>query len=148
MTTEQPAEQQSEEQPMPAYTIDPQAIEAHGRMVSTMIESRLCDGGRAKLKSPDALQTMKFAQIQRLLRQQCSSDPEFLNPQMPVMEAAFRLLLTSTEDSVPLELLHGQITQLWMDSPWPRHISIESLARVLAHDQYYGVVSVVLTGQE
>jgi hypothetical protein len=147
MTTEQTAQQQPEEQPMPAYTIDPHAIEAHGRMISTMIESRLCDGGRAKLKSPDALQTMKFVQIRRLLRQHCSNDPAFLNPQMPVMEAAFRFLLMSSEDSVPLELLHGQIAQLWMDSPWPRHISIESLARVLAHDQYYGVVPVVLTGQ-
>jgi hypothetical protein len=142
MTTKPKDESSTEEYQEPRFAIDLKTIEAQGRMPTVILASRMCAASKAKLKSPEAVHEMSFAQLRKLIRQNCRKDPEYLSPHLPVMETAFRILLASPKEPVSLSALHDQITQLWIGLPWPRQISIESLARVLSHDSYYGMVVV------
>ena len=139
---DQPAESESQEEPELRFALDPRAMEARGVEAATVLGSRLCEASRAKIKSPQTAQKMQFADLRKLIRQNCHDDPEFLSPNLPVVETAFRVLLIAPKEPVPLSVLHDQIARIWSESSWPRHISAESLARVLLHDTYYGVVGV------
>ena len=80
MTTQPAAETASEETTEPYYTVDLAAVEALGRSAAAVVASRLCEAAREKVGSPEKLRSAKFADLQKLLRQHCKNDPEFLNP--------------------------------------------------------------------
>ena len=122
-----------------SYTIRPDLIEAQGRSVNTIVAERLCTQSLQKVKSPEALRKMSFKQLRNLARRNCANDPDYIPSQAPVLEAAFRMLLSAPTDSLSLNAIHARITDLWSSSPRPRHISEESLARVLSHDTRYGI---------
>ena len=126
----------------PSYAIRPDLIEAQGRSVNTIVAERLCTQALQKAKSPEALRKMSFKQLRNLARRSCANDPDYIPSQAPVLEAAFRMLLSAPTDSMPLSAIHDWVTDLWASSPRPRHISEESLARVLSHDAYYGIAAV------
>ena len=142
MTTQPSAKTAPEETPEPYYAIDPAAIEALGRSATVVVASRLCEAAREKAGPPEKLRSVKFADLRKLLRQHCKDDAEFLNPQLPIAETVFRLLLIMQDGPVALSTLHNEVARLWMDATWPRNISTEALARVLSNDRYYGVVEV------
>ena len=142
MTTQPAAETASEETTEPYYTVDLAAVEALGRSAAAVVASRLCEAAREKVGSPENLRSAKFADLQKLLRQHCKNDSEFLNPQLPIAETVFRLLLITQDGPVALSTLHNEVARLWMDATWPRNISTEALARVLSNDSYYGIVEV------
>ena len=137
---EQPESGEQAEAPEPRYSVDPAAIEALGRSVSLVIGERLCEAALAKLKEPDAWRSMSYKELRKLLRENCSDQEGYLSPQHPLLETVARILLTSKADAVALHDLHDEISDLWMTSPWPRHISIESLQRVLDNGLGYGIV--------
>ena len=122
------------------FALDAGAIEARGREAVTVIESRLCQASRDKAKPSKTGKRAGFADLRKLVRRHCQDDPEFLGPRLSVVETAFRLLLLAPKEPVSLSALHEQLSQLWMTSPWPRHVSVESLGRMLLHDTYYGIV--------
>ena len=92
---------------------------------------------------------MQFKEMRALIRQHCQNDQDYLDPQLPVLEITFRLmLLASPTEPTPLSKLHEQIAEVWNRSPWPRYISPQTLLRVLNQDTYYGIVRVLPTGEE
>lgn len=141
MTT-QAAPPAKTETKQPSYAIRPDLIEAQGRSVNTIVAERLCTQALQKAKSPEALRKMSFKQLRSLARRNCANDPDYIPSQAPVLEATFRMLLSAPADSLPLSAIHDRITDLWASSPRPRHISEESLARVLSRDSYYGIAVV------
>ena len=139
MTT---AETESSSAAKTAYAIRPDVIEARGRSLGTIVGGRLCPTAVAKLKEPGAALTMTYKELRNLAKKECSDDPEYLSPQAPVLETAFKLLLVAPADHLSAEDLHNAISDLWMTAIRPRHISIEALNRVLGQDTYYGIVRV------
>jgi hypothetical protein len=144
MTTEieAKAEDEQPEGPEPEYAIDPGVIEARGQSVSAVIGERLCDAGLAKLKSPDDWRTMTYKELRKLFKDRCSNQEGYLSPQQPLLETVVRMLLSSKADRLSLSQIHGEVSDLWMTSPWPRHIAIESLRRVLDRGTSHGIVRV------
>lgn len=122
------------------YTIAPQAIEASGRSLSVILGDRLCEAARTRLKSPDAWRTMSYKELRKLLRDNCADQDGYLSAQQPVLETAFRMLLTAPSGKLSLSEMHSQLAELWMTSPWPRHIGAESLKRLLDNGVSYGIV--------
>jgi len=139
MTT---AETESSSAAPAAYAIRPDIIEAHGRSLGTVVGARLCPTAVAKLKDPRATLTMTYKELRNLAKKECSDDLNYLSPQAPVLETAFKLLLVAPGDWLSAEDLHSAISDLWMTAIRPRHISIEALTRVLNRDSYYGIVRV------
>ena len=93
----------------------------------------------AKLKSPDAWRSMSFAQIRRLARETCAKQDDYLSARQPVLETVFRMLLVSPSGTMLLDDIHEKLTGLWTTSPWPRHIGIDALRRVLDHAGNFGI---------
>ena len=143
MTTKASAEDTTvpEETPPedPRYTVEPALIESQGRSVAVVVVERLCDAALAKLKSPDAWRSMSFAQIRRLARESCAKQDDYLSARQPVLETVFRMLLVSPSGSLELSDIHERLVGLWTTSPWPRHIGIDALRRVLDHAGNFGI---------
>ena len=43
---------------------------------------------------------------------------------------------------MPLDDIHEKLTGLWTTSPWPRHIAIDALRRVLDNAAHFGIGTV------
>ncbi len=124
------------------YTIRSESIEAQGRSISLVIGERLCHRAVTKAGDMATIKSKSFKQLRDLARKECSGDPEYLSPQAPVLEAAFKLLFMAPNDGLSLAALHSALSDLWMTSARPRHISMQALARVLTQDTYYGIAQV------
>ena len=145
--TMEPAQGQGDAKDAPAakeprYTIDPGVIEAQGRSPSLVVGDRLCEAAMAKLKSPDAWRTMSYAALRQLARRNCAGQEGYLLPRQPLLETVFRMLLAAPKDELSLSTIHEELSELWVGSPWPRHIAAESLRRVLDAAARYGIVPV------
>ncbi|MBM3939791.1 MAG: hypothetical protein FJ318_02630 [SAR202 cluster bacterium] len=124
----------------PVFSIDPKQIEAKGRQIGVVVGNRLCPGAIARLKKGTSPRGAGFEELRRLARDYCSKDPDFLSPRLPVLEAAFRLLLASPQNQLSLSDILQQLTEIWITASWPRHISQEALERVLRGPNEYGIL--------
>ena len=123
----------------PSYTVDPGLIESQGRSVAVVVVDRLCDAALAKLKTPDAWRSLSFPQMRRLARESCAKQEDYLSARQPVLETIFRMLLVSPSGTMPLSDIHETLVGLWTTSPWPRHIAIDALRRVLDYAEHFGI---------
>lgn len=146
MTTKASAEDTTaqEETPPedPRYTVEPGLIESLGRSVAVVVVERLCDAALAKLKTPDAWRRLSFAQMRRLARESCAKQDDYLSARQPVLETIFRMLLVSPSGTLALSDIHERLVELWTTSPWPRHIAIDALRRVLDNATHFGIGAV------
>lgn len=144
MTTDQQEVQENEEVAVeevePMYSFSPEVLEALGLSIPLVIGERLCDAALAKLKEDDAWMSMTYKELRKLFKDNCSDQDGYLSPQAPLLETVVRMLLCAKKDSVSLTDLHADISDLWITSPWPRHISIESMQRVLDNGIARGIV--------
>lgn len=124
----------------PAYRFAPEILEEMGRSISLIIGERLCDAALAKLKEPGAWRTMKFKELRKLFKDNCADQDGYLSPQAPLLETVVRMLLAAKRDSLTLGEVHTDVSELWITSPWPRHIAIESLQRVLDRGASHGII--------
>ena len=122
------------------YTIMPEVLESQGRSMATIVASRLCEECAEHADAP--LASLSFTKLRALAREHCAGVPDFVPAQAPVLEAAFRLLLISPDDEVPLSVLHEQLTELWTSALRPQTVTTEALARVLRYDTRYGIVEI------
>ncbi len=143
MTTKASAEDTTAQEESPAedprYTIEPGLIESQGRSVTVVVVDRLCDAALAKLKTPDAWRSLSFLQIRRLARESCAKQDDYLSARQPVLETVFRMLLVSPSGTMALGYVHDALAGLWTTSPWPRHIGIDALRRVLDNAGHFGI---------
>ncbi|MEX2599590.1 MAG: hypothetical protein WD533_08045, partial [Dehalococcoidia bacterium] len=84
------------------YTLFPEAIEATGRSLNIVLGDRLCDAAVAKLKAPNGSLGMSYKELLKLLRDNCANQDGYLSPQQPVVETAFRMLLTAPGNKLSL----------------------------------------------
>lgn len=144
MTTDQTTEQEGgevvAEEVEPSYSFSPEVITALGLSIPLVIGERLCEAALAKLKEDDAWRTMSYKELRKLFRDNCSDQDGYLSPQAPLLETVVRMLLAAKKDAVSLSDVHAELSDLWITSPWPRHISIESMQRVLDNGVAYGIV--------
>ena len=122
------------------YRFDPSLIEKQGRSVEVILAERLCDSARTKLKEDGSLPLLSFTELRKILREQCADQDGYLAPQQPIIETVLRLLVSSKTDSLQLEDILERLLELWATSPWPRHIAIETLERVLDGAALHGIV--------
>lgn len=123
-----------------AYAFSPEVITALGLSIPVVVGERLCDAALATLKEDDTWRTMSYKELRKLFRDNCNDQDGYLSPQAPLLETIVRMLLSAKKDAVTVSELHSVLSDLWITSPWPRHISIESMQRVLDNGTAYGIV--------
>lgn len=128
------ADMQTAKETIPQYALNPAWLEEHGRSLRDLAFVRLCPKSQKKFKSgKDDLDPI--AEISAC----CATTPGYFSPNLPLLEAIFRLLLSN--DNKPLNLVDiGEALmgrKIGVDSP--RDLSAQTLQRMLAKDTYYGI---------
>ena len=88
----------------PRYAVEPSLIEARGQSVAMVLGDRLCEAARAKLKSPDAWRSMTYKEIRKLMKDNCSGQEGYLEPQQPILDPrdrCTRVALRSRRQPIP-----------------------------------------------
>ena len=138
------AQQQETEEQEAAYlttrfTISPERLAAWGRSFQILLLHRRCVSCWGTLiQEPGKGMNVTVAQHLRRIAAQCSNTPEFIKPQMPVMEAVFRILLSGRNRPKTVEELFQSLEERWSDATNPRTPTPETLYRMLTRDAFYG----------
>ena len=126
----------------PSYSFSPDVVAALGLSMPVVVGDRLCEAAVAKLNADDGWRSMSYKELRKLFRDNCAEQDGYLLTQAPLLETVVRMLLSAKRDNMSLSEIHTQVSDLWITSPWPRHISIESKQRVLDNSVTYGIVRV------
>ena len=99
-------EQTAETGPPPSYRIDPSWYERNRRSLDDMIEARV-----AEMNSGDKLKVKRRRKPAAPSMAELSKIEGFVNPRLPVREAAFRLLLIHENKALDVEQLSQELAE-------------------------------------
>ena len=115
------------------YTIDPSFIEASGRSSSLLAKDRRCPQCLSDLKKSKDASGSSFANHRKLIAKCCSKKDGYLKPDMPLMEAIFRILLSG-----PIKgMAHTGVFKILSDN-----LSDELVYQIAASSGGYGVQTI------
>ncbi|MCH8195137.1 MAG: hypothetical protein IIB12_03605 [Chloroflexi bacterium] len=126
--------EQDDQQQAPKYYIDESWFERVGRSLQHLIESRVTEPGDIQDKS--AKRRRKKAAVSMADLAQIEG---FVNPELPLLEAIFRLLLVHENKPMDVEQLSQELAERGIGIRDARPVDPETLIRVLANDDYYGL---------
>ena len=120
----------AEENP-PAYRIDEGWYERNRRSLDDMIAARTSGATTAKRRRKAVPSMADLAKIEG-----------FVNPNLPVREAVFRLLLVYQNKPLDVEQLSQYLTDCGIGIMDARLIQPKALQRILDTDDFYGITRV------
>ena len=119
------------EETPPAYRIDEGWYERNRRSLDDMIAARTGGTTGAKRRRKAVPSMADLAKIEG-----------FVNPNLPVREAVFRLLLVYQNKPLDVEQLSQYLTDCGIGIMDARLIQPKALQRILDSDDYYGITRV------
>ena len=127
-------EENTAESPETQWAISLEWLESNKRSATMLISEHLCPDCTAKLnqeKNPPSPE-----ELISIIQKCCSNSPDFISHRLPVMESVFRLFLGNGNQSMGLDEVGQQLSQLRGGDSYrtPR----EALLRLLKNDRYYG----------
>ncbi len=125
---------QEAEENFPKYYIDESWYERTGRSLQHLIESRLSGTGAAEqqpTKRPKKKTAVTMAQLAKI--------EGFVSPELPLLEAIFRLLLIHENKPMDVEQLSQELAERGIGIRDARLVNPETLIRLLDNDTYYGL---------
>ena len=142
MVTEQEQEQEARYLST-TFKVDMKWLAAQGRSVQLLLLNRRCAscwGGfvQEPAKGRDVGAAVHLKQI----AQHCSAAPDFIHFELPIMEAVFRILLSTGNKPTTLESIYQTLQERWLDPANPRTPRLEKLYRILSNDTSYGISQV------
>jgi hypothetical protein len=138
-TQEQEFVQEEAEYLTDRFVIAPERLAGWGRSFQLLLLHRRCASCWGTLiQEPGQGMNVTVAQHLRRIASQCSTTSDFIKPEMPVMEAVFRVLLGERNKSKTVEELFQLLREQWSDPTNPRTPTPATLHRLLTRDTYYG----------
>lgn len=127
-----------------SYAVQEYTFEKQGRSAVRMALDRRCARcwGTLYQMEPGELAAITFEDHRSWIRDDCSNQADYLSPDMPTLELAFRILIGADVPEMPLAELHQRITEIKSKLSVTPHITLEVLRRMLDADRYYGVQKV------
>jgi len=146
----------SEEMPG-RYAIDPTWFEENGFSFEEFVQARMCDSCRERLDEEveerytvldkrSGRASFEIRRVQygsnpiRVIRDCCSKKRNYITPDMPTLEAVFRVFVANGNLPLTLENVREQLAEWcpgggcqWLLLP------VEQLERLVQHDRYYGI---------
>jgi hypothetical protein len=116
------------------YRIDLQWYEASARSFQDMIASRLNEMDH---DAPQDSKKQKGHGVPSMV--DLAKIEGFVNPALPLLEAAFRLLLVHENKPMDVEQLGEELAERGVGIRDSRVITPKTLVRVLDNDNYYGI---------
>ena len=127
----------------PFYLVDREWLEAKRLSFSVLVEERLCPVCRDRFRNGGLASE---EEVVSCLREHCSTREDYLNPRLPLLELAFRLLLASP-GPLSMEDVQKRLQLLVAKGPYHKDTSREALERLLDRDTYYGIRRLDATGR-
>ena len=122
------------------FHIDTEWIAAQGRSLKLLLLHRRCASCWGGLvQEPNGGQDIAAAEHMKRIAQHCSKTPDFIHPEMPLMEAIFRLLLANRNRPLNTEEIYEKLRERWVDPVNPRIPSEVGIYRLLSSDTFYGI---------
>ena len=118
------------------YYVDLDSAEEQGRSAAAMVAARRT----YKVRQGDTEETKEAFNVQDYLDQivqQCAGDPDYLPPDTPFKEAAFRVMLGGGNSPITAEEISEDLTKRWAMSPYPRETSPDVITKMLEHGKSY-----------
>jgi hypothetical protein len=140
-----------------SYVIDATWFDENGFSFDDFVQSRMCESCLERLdeeveerftvldkKSGRASFEIRRARYGanpiRVIRDCCSKKRNFITPDMPTLEAVFRVFLANENKALDLESVREQLAEWcpgggcqWLLLP------VDQLERLVQHDRYYGI---------
>ena len=140
------AEQQQQEETeylSASFRIDPERLTALGRSLQVLLLHRRCASCWGTLiQDPAQGREIEAAEHLEQIANHCSSAPHFIRPEFPVMEAAFRILLSNGTQPMTLQSIYEALRERWSNLTNPRTPPTDKLYRMLQGDTFYGIIEV------
>ena len=124
------------------YTIDPSFIEASGRSSSLLAKDRRCPQCLSDLKKSKDASGSSFANHRKLIAKCCSKKDGYLKPDMPLMEAIFRILLSGPAKGITHSGVFKILSDKWANQKVPKNLSDELVYQIAASSGGYGVQTI------
>ncbi len=121
------------------YHIDESWYEKRGRSLQFMIETRIAGVEVAADKPSKRKGKSAAAAPKRLSTQNLSKIEGFVNAELPILEAVFRLLLVHENKPLDVEQISQELAERGIGVMDARVIRPEVLTRVLDNDFHYGI---------
>jgi len=153
-------EQETDIEEQTRYSIEREWFEREGLSFDDMVIERMCDSCRGRLNETveerrtvmeKGRPTFRVVQARygdnplKVIREDCGRKKGFITPDMPTLEAVFRVYLANGNQPMPLEHVREQLAEWcpgggcqWMMLP------SETLERLVRSDRYYGLRAVEL----
>lgn len=141
----------------PRFHIDTDWFEQHGLSFIDIVQTRMCDACRERVgeeieeRQPvfdraSGRMTFEVRRVTygssalRVIRECCSRKKNFITPDMPTLEAVFRIYLANGNQPMPLGHVREQL-QEWCPGGGCQWLllSDEQLTRIVLRDSYYGL---------
>lgn len=138
-----------DEESRATYFFDLDWFKENNRSFPVVVQSRLCPACQKKRdqSGESAAQADDSQALLENIRTCCSQSQDFFPDGLPLMDAIFRVFLTSQEP-VDLEELHQQLKTRMGVAGDRRDISVKTLERLLQKDGSYGLRRVIAPLEE
>ena len=120
----------------PVYYISFDRIAELKRSAVTILAARRGASAPSRLKPDHELDDPQALVVE--IAEYADSEDGFIQPDMPIQEIVFRILLSRKNEPTSLTELHEQLTERWSTPIRPINVSLGSLERILDGDTYYG----------
>ena len=119
-----------------SYVIDTGKEAEINRALGVILITHRCSSCREEMAKESKTQSNK-EHISRISKC-CSRKDGFIDPQMPIQEIIFRLILAGNNKAMKLNQLHYLLTEEWATPMNPKNIYLADLRKILVRDNYYG----------
>jgi len=123
----------STEESYPLWFIDLDWLKQNARSFLPLAQAALCPKCLKQLGEGEGGPSVDG--LLSSIRDCCSKTPEFITPNVPILESVFRLFLANGNRPLDLEELGKQLSE----RRGAFRTSAEVLFRLLSSDQYYGI---------
>jgi hypothetical protein len=148
-----------EQPPSVAYFIDQDWYESNGLSFQDVIQARMCEVCQARAAAGeeeeqrhtvyDAKTRRASFEVRRVpfasnpikrIREDCSAKKGYITPDMPTLEAVFRVYLLNGNQPMPLSHVREQLVD-WCPDGQCRWLLLADgqIERIVANDQFYGI---------
>lgn len=147
----------AETEDLPQFHIDADWFDQHGLSFMDIVQARMCESCRARVgeeieeRQPifdrqSGRMTFELRRVtygsnaMKVIRECCSRKKNFITPDMPTLEAVFRIYLANGNQPMPLAHVREQL-QEWCPGGGCQWLLLtdEQLSRILLRDSYYGL---------
>ena len=136
----QDGQDESADDPDPAYVIDVSTFERSGKSFPYALSSRICEtctGCEANAADEDAKPPRTPSELMRHIAQNCSQQPDYLLSSTPITEAVFRLLIANSNRPMKLSKIQSDLGSAWSSVIYLKNLSDTVVKRMLDQPNEY-----------